>query len=31
MHFISFSESIRKDVELMLFDFTAGAEYKNIL
>lgn len=31
MYFIPFSESISKDVELMLFDFTAGIEYKNIL
>lgn len=31
MYFISFSESISKDVESMLFDFIAGMEYKNIL
>ncbi len=30
MYFISFSESIGKDVELILFDFIAGIEYKNI-
>lgn len=31
MYFISFDGSIDKDVELMLFDFIAGIEYKNIL
>lgn len=31
MYFISFNESISKDMELMLFDFIAGIEYKNIL
>lgn len=31
MYFIPFSESISKDVELMLFDFTAGIEYKKYI
>lgn len=30
MYFISFSKIIDKDVELMLFDFIAGMECKNI-